>query len=324
MLLAESVSVDPATSAGAFSVSPAGVVAWRTGGGGLRQFVWFDRAGRSVGSLGPPESTALFNPEISPDGKHIGITRGPVRVSGDIWLFDGPRSTRFTFAPADDRSPVWSPDGKQVVFMSTRMGTPDLYLKPADAARNEEVLLHSPEAKRPNSWSPDGKYILYATEDVANGDLMLLPLTGDRKPYPFLRTAEASESQGAFSRDGRWVAYQSNATGRSEIFVRPFPGPGGQWQVSTDGGVSPRWRADGKELFFISRDSKLMAVAIEAHDATLQPGTPRELFQTRIMSAGSRPQYDVAPDGRFLINTEVEEADGQPIHLLLNWNPPEN
>jgi Tol biopolymer transport system component len=211
-----------------------------------------------------------------------------------------------------------------VVFASNRKGACDLYQKPADGSGSEELLLQSAENKRPNSWSPDGRFILYSNVQN-NGDLMVLPLTGDRKPFPFLSTA-FTEMQGVFSPDGKWVAYQSNESGRNEIYVRPFPGPGGQWQVSTAGGASPRWRADGKELYYVAPDLKLMAVAVvtqgAAQGVTFTPGTPEALFQMHISRSPNRQQYDVARDGRFLINTDVTDTTTEPIHLLLNWKPP--
>jgi hypothetical protein len=154
-------------------------------------------------------------------------------------------------------------------------------------------------------------------------DVWVLPLAGDRKPQVFLNTG-FDEGQGQFSPDGRWVAYVSNESGQYEIYVRPFPGPGGQWQISDAGGMQPRWRPDGKELYYLALDGRLMAASIVASGATLEPGTPAALFQTRIAREfGSvallRPQYDVAHDGRFLINMTTEEATAPPITISLNW-----
>jgi hypothetical protein len=158
-----------------------------------------------------------------------------------------------------------------------------------------------------------------------NTDLWVLPLKGDRTAFAFLST-KFNERKGKFSPDGRWIAYQSNQSGREEIYVRPFPGPGGQWQVSSEGGIWPRWRRDGKELYYIAPDAKLMAVPITNQGDTLDPGTPAPLFQTRIVGGGSDPglsaEYDVAPNGRFLINTVPEEAATSPITILQNWHPP--
>ena len=318
--LAQAVSIDPNTQAGLFSVWHSGTIAWRNGaGGGRRQLIWFNRSGQNLGPLGAPDDSNMRDPSLSPDGKRAAIARGPL-VSGDIFIQEGTRTSRFTFDPTDERYTIWSPDGARVVFGSSRKGAYDLYQKPADGSGNEEILLQSAESKRPNSWSPDGRFILFDS-DLNNGDLMVLPLTGDRKPFRFLSTP-FNERQGVFSPDGKWVAYQSDESGRNEIYVRPFAGPGGKWQVSTGGGSSPRWRADGKELYFIAPDLKLMAAAAMAQAATFTPGTPEALFQTHLAPAAFTQQYDVARDGRFLINTELQEASTEPIHLLLNWKPP--
>jgi Tol biopolymer transport system component len=238
---------------------------------------------------------------------------------------EGSRTSRFTFDPADDRYTIWSPDGARVVFASNRNGAYNLYQKAADGSRNEEILLQSADLKRPNSWSPDGRFILYWSGQN-NGDLMVLPVAytekpGDRKPFPFLSTP-FNEQQGVFSPDGKWVAYQSDESGRFEVYVRPFPGPGGQSQVSTGGGNSPRWRKDGRELYYLAPDLKLMAAAVVTQGATFTPGTPEALFQTHVTRATNKQQYDVARDGKFLINTDLADTSTEPIHLLLNWKPP--
>ena len=321
ILLAQAVGADQLTQAGSFSVSPSGTIAWRTGGGSRRQLNWFNRSGQNVGAFGDPDESGLFNPELSPDGKRAAITRGPAS-SGQIWIADGKRTSRLTFDRSDDRYQIWSPDSARMVFSSNRKGSSDFYQKPANGSGGEEVLLQSAETKLPNSWSPDGKLILYWSRQN-NGDLMVLPLFGDRKPLPFLSTA-FDERQGVFSPDGKWVAYQSNESGRFEVYVRTFPGTGGQWQVSTGGGSSPRWRADAKELYYLAPDDKLMAVAVAAQGATFVPGAPEVLFQTRIVQGSNRQQYDVSRDGRFLVNTELSDTSTEPIHLLLNWKPPDN
>ncbi|MGD1068598.1 MAG: protein kinase [Bryobacteraceae bacterium] len=324
--LAQAVGVAQNTWAGSFSVSQSGMIAWRSGGGaGRRQLIWFNRAGQNAGTLGGLDESNLRYPELSPDGKRVAVTRGPVG-SADIWIEEGTRISRFTFGQGTNLYPIWSPDGARVVFTSTPTGIYDLYQKPANGSGGEQVLLQSADTKRPNSWSPDGRFILYYSL-LNNGDLMVLPLTGDRKPFPFLSTP-FNEQQGAFSPDGKWVAYQSNESGRDEIYVRPFPGPGGQWHVSTGGGISPRWRADGKELYYVAPDDKLMAVPVAAQSvaqgAALAPGTPEALFQTQMPRIAFRPQYDVARDGRFLIDTGLPDSSAEPIHLLMNWRPPAN
>jgi len=305
-------------SVSSFSTSFSGLIAWR-GGVSRRQLTWFDRSGKKEGVVGDPDDQNLFNPELSPDARRVAVTRGPID-SGDIWLLDDRRPTKFTFGAADDRFAVWSPDGARVVFSSFGKDRHGLYQHLADGSGSDEVLLDSAEGTLPNSWSSDGKYILYYC-DRNNGDLMVLPLFGDRKPIPFMSTP-ATEQAGIFSPDGKWVAYQSNESGMFQVYVRPFPGQGGQGQVSTAGGDSPRWRRDGKELYYRAPDRTLMAVAISTKLDTLAPGTPRRLFQVPISRSSIKPQYDIAPNGRFLIKTELLENSAEPIHLLLNWKPP--
>jgi Tol biopolymer transport system component len=251
-----------------------------------------------------------------------------VQGNADIWLLDATRSTRFTFDPSLDRFPTWSPDGSRIVFDSTRKGHRDLYLKPSNGAGSEELLVESAQDKGAADWSRDGRFLLYHSIDPQTGyDIWVLPMEGDRKPFVFLKT-NFDEKRGKFSPDGRWVAYMSNESGRYEIYVRPFSGnapgaaTGGQWQVSTSGGISPRWRADGKELYYIAPDGKLMATPITASGATIAPGTPVALFQTRVYGGGTDQNvgtsYDVSGDGRFLIDTVLEDA-ASPITLLQNW-----
>lgn len=312
------VGVDAGNLQGLFSVSASGTIAWRSGGMGRRQLIWFSHGGEDLGAFGAKGDSTLFAPEVSPDGRRVATMRGPVG-SSDIWVQEGIRDSRFTFDPADDRYPLWSPDGARVAFASNRTGVYDLYEKAADGSGDEHVLLQSGELKRPNSWSPDGRFILYWSARN-NGDLMLLPLGGDRKPYPFLSTP-FNEQQGVFSPDGKWVAYQSDESGHFEIYVRPFPGPGGQAQISAGGGHSPRWRADGRELYYLSPGLKLMAAKVAAQGATFQAMTPESLFQTHITQATNKQEYDVARDGRFLILTDLPDTSAEPIHLLLNWQP---
>jgi hypothetical protein len=199
--------------------------------------------------------------------------------------------------------------------------------KPVSGA-DEQPLLVTAEPKAPVSWSPDGRVLLYATQHPTTGtDLWALPLAGERKPFPVVQTP-FDEAAGQFSPDGRWVAYQSNESGPVQIYVRPFPALGDKWQVSTAGGSQPRWRRDGKELFYVAPDARLMAVpiAVGADRQTLEAGAPVPLFATRLASGSnipggvmSKPQYAVAPDGRFLMNVAVEGATASPITVVQNW-----
>jgi len=258
------------------------------------------------------------------------ITNSPctrtVEANTDLWLIDLARGipTRFTFDAAVDNSSIWSPDGTQIAFQSNRKGTYDLYTKPSSGVGTDLPLWESPQVKLAMHWSPDGRYLLYADTGPQTGyDLWALPLTGDRKPILISNTL-FTELQGQFSPDGRWVAYQSNeSSGRFEIYVQPFPGPGRKWQVSTVGGTSPRWGHDGKELFFLSPDLKLMAASVQTSGSTFESAAPVALFQTRAATGGNaniKQQYDVSRDGRFLINT-VTETSTVPVTLILNWSP---
>jgi Tol biopolymer transport system component len=341
--VADPVTFDTGLNVGALSASAADLVAYRSGGAGQRQLVWFDRSGKTLGTLGAPDANNLGAPRLSPDGRRVAASR-TVQGNTDIWLQDATRTTRFTFDPSLDRDAVWSPDGGRIVFDSTRKGR-DLYIKPSNGAGSEELLVESAQDKVAYDWSRDGRFLLYRSSDPQTAsDIWVLPMEGDRKPFVFLKT-NFDERQAQFSPDGRWVAYTSNESGRYEIYVRPFfhgglsakteggPAPvsgtasgtstGGQWQVSTSGGISPRWRADGKELYYIAPDGKLMATPIAASGATIAPGTPVALFQTRIYGGGTDvsvgTEYDVSGDGRFLIETVLEDA-ASPITLLQNWS----
>jgi Tol biopolymer transport system component len=329
--VADGVTVPPAGSA-AVSVAATGLVAYRTGTGGQRQLTWLDRSGAARGTVGDPDAT-LAHPHVSPDGRRVIVSRGG-EGNRDLWLLDGAGTSRFTFDAAPETHPVWSPDGTRIVFRSNRTGADDLYQKLASGAGVEERLVASNQVKTPESWSADGRFLLYRSIDPQTSlDLWVVPMVGDRTPSVFLKTP-FREGYGAFSPDGRWVAYESNESGRNEIYVRPFVPPaaagtpptlaGGQWQVSSAGGIYPRWRLDGKELYYLNPAGAMMATPITVTGATLAPGAPMVLFPTRIFGGGEDAaqgrQYDVASNGRFLINTELDTV-AAPITLLQNWNP---
>ena len=228
---------------------------------------------------------------------------------------------------------IGEPDGTRIVFRSNRTAVGDPYQKLTSGAGAEELLVTSDQLKTPSDWSADGRFLLYhGTDPQTENDLWAVPMVGDRTPSLLLKTP-FRENNGAVSPDGRWVAYMSNESGRMEIYVRPFVPPGaagtaapagGQWQVSTAGGVFPSWRPDGKELYYLNPAGAMMAAPITVTGATLEPGAPVVLFPTRIYGGGADiqvgRQYDVAPDGRFLINMELESA-AAPITLLMDWSP---
>jgi serine/threonine protein kinase len=309
----------------AFSVSTVGRVAYRAASSAeRRQLTWFDRTGKNLGVAGEPDANDLRAPELSPDGRHIAVDR-TVQNNSDVWVMDLTRGgfTRLTSDASWDGTPLWSPDGTRIVFGSSR-GSYDIWIKPASGTGTEELLLGTPKLEWPIDWSKDGRFLIFSQSASKALDLWALPMTGnDRKPVVVSNTS-FEERQGQFSPDGRWVAYQTNESGSNfEIVVQAFPEPRGKWQVSTGGGVQPRWRADGKELYFIAPDRKLMAVPVAVRGSAFEAGKPVPLFATRISDGGGsgKPQYAVSRDGRFLINQVVEESTATPITLILNWNP---
>ena len=266
---------------------------------------------------------------MSPDGHRVALTR-IVGGNRDLWLLDVERSllSRFTFDAGEDQRPLWAPDGGHIVFGSNRNGVFDLFQKTTAGAASEEPLLASVNPKGPTDWSRDGRFILYRDSDPKTSyDIWALKLDGDRRTFPVVLTS-AAERDAQFSPDGKWIAYQSNESGRFEIYVQRFPGPGDKEPISAGGGVQARWRDDGKELFYIALDGRLMAVPItvppDGH--ALVPGVSSPLFITHVVGGvpgADRQQYMVSPDGqRFLINTLTEEATAAPITVLLNWKPP--
>jgi eukaryotic-like serine/threonine-protein kinase len=313
-------------SAGYFSVSPAGVLAYRTGAsiaGGL-QPTWFDRQGKVTGTFGQPGPDQGLS--LSPDATRAVGRDALQAASGDIWLLDFARGvrTRLTFHQSVGSFPIWSPDGNRIAFAGgTTLDT--LYEKSASGAGEEKELLKKPgDVLLPTSWSRDGRFLLYNTNNASGNlaDLWLLPLEGDRKPLKLLGSP-FSEGQARFSPDMRWIAYASTESGRSEIYVRPFVAAGpsgpalgeGKWQISKDGGTWPKWRGDGKELFFRNSASP-MAVDVSANGAAFQAGVP-----TRLFAAPGNTDWDVTADGkRFLIVTSPQQRNTQtPLTVVLNW-----
>jgi Tol biopolymer transport system component len=322
--LADNVALGGSTGHPALSAAAVGTIVYRTGSaGGRRQFVWLDRSGREINEVGERDSGGPTNPSLSPDGRHVAMLR-TADGNVDVWLLDIVRGvlSRFTLDAANDVNPVWSPDGAQIAFQSNRTGVSDLYIKSASGAGGDQVLLSTKEDKAPADWSRTG-YLLYRNTGPKTGyDLWALPLTGDRKPFAVVQT-EFEERDGQFSPDGKWVAYQSNESGRFEIYVQPFPGPGGKWLVSSNGGAQVRWRPDGKEIFYVATmDEKLMAVPIALAGNQPEIGAPTALFTARLGGAVQglfKQQYMVSTDGqRFLVNAVADEA-ASPISLILNW-----
>ena len=245
------------------------------------------------------------------------------RVTSDIWIVDAStgRASRFTFDPGADFDPVWAPSGDRIVFSSNRRGPLDLYEKRVSGDASEELLLESPLSKHAQSWSPDGRFLVYATfEAKTKGDLWMLAMTGDRTPVPLLRTP-FNEEQASISPDGRWYAYTADESGRDEVYVQPFPPSGAKWQVSTGGGGDARWRADGRELFYIAEDRRLMSIAIKSGN-TFDPGAATPVLDTGMPPhwGEARNHYDVSRDGkRFLFMAPVDDDRSAPFTVVVNW-----
>jgi Tol biopolymer transport system component len=321
--LAQQVLYYPNTGSGVFSISDNGVLAFQAGSAPIvSQLDWFDRSGRRVGTVGLPGD--YEDPRLSPDGSVVAVNRiDPSNGTTNIWLLGIKRDTaaRFTFSASFDHYAAWSPDGGRIAFDTNRNGAADIYMKALTGSSEERQLLHSDQAKAPTDWTPDGRALVYERLDSkTKSDLWLLPLAGDRTPIPIVRT-DANEVDGRVSPDGRWIAYASDESGKWEIYVAAFPGPGDRWQVSNGGGSQPMWRRDGKELFYLGADRRLTAVAV-TQGARFEAGPPQPLFQTRSRYTGNIA-YDVTADGqRFLVNTLIGAEGISPITVEVNWMEP--
>jgi Tol biopolymer transport system component len=286
------------------------------------RLMWFDRSGRELGSVGEPN--VFLSMRLSPDGRRAATTvLNASKNAFEIWLYDtaSGAGTRFVFGFGDNYVPIWSSDGTRLYFGSDRKKherNADVWVKPIDGS-SEEPYLESQDLVEPRDWSGDGRFLaLYEIPLVGkrNGELWVLNAADPQHPVPFAREAQ-TQDHARFSPDGRWVAFDSDESGTVEVYVRTFPGPGGKRKVSTAGGKLPNWRRDGRELFYVGPDNRLMAVTISL-DATLQAGTPVPLFP--IYASPNGPVYDVASNGqKFLVATAPESAGSPPLSLLLNW-----
>jgi len=314
------------------SASDNGILAY-AGAGTLQpsQLRWLDRSGKQISTVGEPG--AVYNPRLSPDGTRLAVAIGDIsRSATDIWIYDlahGGR-TRLTFDPSLNFQPIWSPDGKQIVFSSARRGGfPQLFRKASNGEGSEELLLESPATTdRPDDWSPDGRFIVYEPNPMV-GSLWLLPLFGERKPSVFLSgDAGTFPGEATFSRDGKWLAFTEYSAGKREVYITSFPAKSGKWQVSAGGGHYPQWRGDGTEMRFLGQDNAtVMAVDLDLKGAVPRIGTPKALFtvhlatilQNRLGEAWD--PFEVTADGqRFLVNAVDQPQAAEPIHVVVNWD----
>ncbi|MBK6797492.1 MAG: PD40 domain-containing protein [Acidobacteria bacterium] len=308
-------------SIGYFSVSENGSLVYDPNAvGDNHQLTWLDRVGQPLGMVGPPGE--YFDLRLAPDGKRVAVARRDAQSrSMDIYVTDLARgiSSRLTFDPGDDRFPVWSPDGSRIAWQANRDSAYQIYQKLASGVGPEELLLKEDIVIAPGSWSADNRFLLYARRDrKTTNDLWALPLTGDRQPLLFLQTPFV-EVYGRFSPDGRWVAYTSNDQGRNEVYVQTFPASGGKWQISINGGTQPWWRSDGRELYYLSTDGKLMAVEVKP-GGSFEASAPRSLFDLAPVRALGGNGYAVTAAGdRFLFVTAREEAASLQFTVVTNW-----
>jgi serine/threonine protein kinase len=314
----------------AFSASGNGTIIYRHSSDIPFQPVWVDRTGKEINKIGQPDAS-YNHPELSPDGRYLAVLRVQ-NVNVDLWTLELAKGlfTRLTSDPANEVFPAWSADGESIAFSSTRIkGIHDLYQKRIGGDSAEELLLATDEDKLGGDWSRDKQYLLYFTYDAkTQHDIWALSMTGERKPFPVIQT-EFEERNGRFSPDGNWVAYQSNESGRFEIYVHSLRGHERATRISTGGGAQVRWRSDGKELFFTSLDGWMMAAPISfaAGGKAVEAGTPAKLFPHHLswpVESIDGPEYVVSSDGqRFLIDRPTQDVSNPPISVILNWKPKE-
>jgi len=325
----EQIGIVPNISLGDFSASLEGVLAYGAGAGVLRRLVWVDRSGKPI--LSHPEPGAYNFTSVSPDGKFVAFTRDePASGGRDVWVMDVARNTttRLTFSEQNN-APVWSPGGDQVAYLQTTVDRWRIYRKAANGV-GEPILILDKTGFFPMDWSPDGRFLLARATDTSQGTplgtaVFAVPTSGDPKPIPVIRS-KFRISYPRFSPDGRWIAYAASSEGGvRDIFVQAFspnePPSVARWQVSSGGGSEPRWRRDGKELFYLSSTGQMMSVGVRTAGAAFQTAPPVPLFDSRLeLAEVGGWRYDVSPDGqRFIVAQLVEDVAGAPMNLVVNW-----
>jgi dipeptidyl aminopeptidase/acylaminoacyl peptidase len=315
--IAEGVALFPGRTGALFSASRQGVLAYRTDPLPLFQLTWFSRSGAVLSTVGPPGAWD-FAPVLSPNERSIAIVKHG--MDQDIWLIDAARgaTTPFTSEPSWDITPTWSPDGQDIIFSSDRAGPFNLFRQRVGATGTSEMILATSISKFAEDWSADGRYLLYqAIDPETKLDVWALSLK-DGVQIPLVHT-NFSEYGPKLSRDGRWLAYVSEESGRAEVYVQSFQGAMGRWQISTSGGTQPLWRADGRELTFVSPDGTVNAVVVEPHDSVRRISEPHPLFRSPLRPSVAH-HYALAADGqKLLIPVPVEPSATQPISVIINW-----
>jgi serine/threonine protein kinase/Tol biopolymer transport system component len=311
---------------GSLSVSNTGLLFYRKASATSadKQLTWYDHSGKSLGHVG--EAANYGDVEISPKGDRVAVDT-ITNNNRDVWIIDIARGvpSRLTFDPLPDWTPVWSPDGSRIAFASGRNGT-HIYQKSSTGVGNDELMFKSDSSEIPVYWSPDGRYIVFSRlkpNGAAGVDTWLLSLSGSEpKASPFIESP-FDKAQARVSPDGRWIVYATNDSGTYQIVVQSFPDPnGGKWQITAQGGIEPKWSRNGRELYYLAFDGKLMAVPIKS-EPTFEAGTPIALFETPLtVNRNQSPRdrrYDVAVDGRFLISVPLATAVSIPVTAVVNW-----
>ena len=303
-----------------FTASQNGTLVFNSAGGSVHQLMWRDRAGNEVGALGDPAAYATF--DIGPDPNRIVFDVFDDQTENrDLWVHDLQRgvSSRFTFHDGSDRSPLWSPDGSRIAFSSPRGTSRDIFVKNASGAGQAEVLLEDVNSLHPCDWSRDGMYMVYMAQAPETGwDIWAFAPDGSVDPFPVV-VSPFIDVRPVFSPDGRWLAYQSDESGRPEIYVQRFPEAEGKWQVSTAGGTEPVWSPDGREIFYLDSGQNLVSVQVEIGES-FNAGLPETLFETRLVPLIQRNRYAVSSDGqKFLMLTPLDSQSNPPMTVVQNW-----
>lgn len=288
----------------------------------LSQLLWVDRSGNQEGTIAEPG--LFFSPSLSRDGRRLAVdVTSPDTGQGDLWIYELTRnaSTRLTYDPANESSPQWAPGDRQIVYLGVKKGRGDIHQIPSGGTGESQLLVSDEHEKRPSDVSGDGRWVIFtltAGQGSGGSDIWVWSAS-DGKAKPWLATPFA-EQNGRLSPDGAWMVYQSNESGRFEIYVRAFPESDQKWMISSGGGIMPTWRGDGREIFYVSLDRKMMAVPVTAGASSFEVGAPVMLFEARVR-AHATLQYDVTRDGqRFLLNQETQGASAEPVTMIQNWD----
>jgi Tol biopolymer transport system component len=315
--------VDSNMAKGNFSVSENGILVYANGSMSEARLLWFDRSGKQLAETAGVDLYGF--PRISPDGRKLVVSKLSAASSSGIWIFDLNHNTssRLTFFAGKDAMPVWSPDDKFIAFASNQGANRHIYQQAANGSGTATPLVAAQGDEILPSWSSDGRYLVFQSHSNQGNspwEIWAAPLFGDRKTFPVAQNPHFLQGDAALSPDGKWLAYDTDETGRPEVYLMPFLHGGGKWQLSTSGGGCSRWRADGKELFYMSLDNKLMSVEISEQASSVVIGKVQPLFQANPVPRAPECMYDVTPDGqKFVVVTLALEPGSQPLTLTLNW-----